>query len=512
MDVVAASTVPMNLESLAAVSMVNENGGETMAPPAKRQRFCDEMNRVAEIVLVLSALGRMRGGKPPSELEFELMVEARSKLAGMCQEFTPKDIIGKDGVRAVIEDLGLNCKLQNQRLGLRAHKLTISEKLSLGKRKMEDAKKNPTSTVSTGYASHLSQPNGSVTSPGLAKNVSVIHQWPSSGAHSVNTTGSQRPQMMFNGASQGNPIPSSNNYAASWSAQPQSTILSFNTAPDKKVPVQTSVRLADPSVRPFISQTPPHGTNQPMHYRQASSFGNKHSEIGKIVHKVLQPLVKQYPLWNPPSRDYMSTALECQMCEVMISELDTLLVCDGCEKGYHLKCLQANNMKGVPKSDWYCSRCVQALNGKPFPPKYGRAVTTKTSSSTAGAQSSEGKKLGPMDIKVNQPKPIVTPSPGVQNFPGFVSRAATTSASAAKTSNSGPQGFRESLICGTSSTASISLTKTPNPRAIASTSAVTYNGLISKPLTPMSSTSPLPVGNRVHVNATSNASGCTNNC
>lgn len=136
MDVVAASNVPMNLESLAAVSMVNENGGETMAPPAKRQRFCDEMNRVAEIVLVLSALGRMRGGKPPSELEFELMVEARSKLAGMCQEFTPKDIIGKDGVRAVIEDLGLNCKLQNQRLGLRAHKLTISEKLSLGKRKV----------------------------------------------------------------------------------------------------------------------------------------------------------------------------------------------------------------------------------------------------------------------------------------------------------------------------------------------------------------------------------------
>ncbi|CAA7050078.1 unnamed protein product [Microthlaspi erraticum] len=74
MVVVAASSVPMNLESL-----VNENGEETMAPPAKKQRFCDEMNRVAEIVLVLSALGRMRGGKNPSELEFELMVEARSK-------------------------------------------------------------------------------------------------------------------------------------------------------------------------------------------------------------------------------------------------------------------------------------------------------------------------------------------------------------------------------------------------------------------------------------------------
>ncbi|CAA7041533.1 unnamed protein product [Microthlaspi erraticum] len=80
MVVVAASSVPMNLESL-----VNENGEETMAPPAKKQRFCDEMNRVAEIVLVLSALGRMRGGKNPSELEFELMVEARAYVGhGTC--------------------------------------------------------------------------------------------------------------------------------------------------------------------------------------------------------------------------------------------------------------------------------------------------------------------------------------------------------------------------------------------------------------------------------------------
>lgn len=99
---------------------------------------------------------------------------------------------------------------------------------------MEEAKKFLTPTVSTGYASHLSQPNGSVASPGIgtathsvristnhqslcsgivtvsspfvsaAKNVSVAHQWPSS---EVNTTGShfrmERPQMVLNVASQG---------------------------------------------------------------------------------------------------------------------------------------------------------------------------------------------------------------------------------------------------------------------------------------------------------------------
>lgn len=274
-----------------------------------------------------------------------------------------------------------------------------------------------------------------------------------------------------------------------------------------------------------MSQTP-HGTfpgtNQPMqgmHYGQPSSFGNNHSEIAKIVHKVLQPRVKQYPLWNPPSRDYMSRAMTCQMCEVTINEVDTLLICDACEKAYHLKCLQANNMKGVPNSEWHCSRCVQAFNGKPFPPKYGPAITrtpAKMPSSTPGVQSSTAKKDGSMDIKVNQQKPIVTTSPGVQNFPGFVSGTATTSAnttaSAAKTTNIGSQKFRESVICGINSPAPVSLTKTPNPTEIASTSAVINNGLISKPLTPvgiMSSNSPLPVGNRVPMNATSTATPST---
>ncbi|VVA99014.1 unnamed protein product [Arabis nemorensis] len=521
----AAFNVPMNLESVAATLMVDEengDGGETVAPLAKKQRFCDEINRVAEIVLVLSALGRIRGGKTPTELELELMVEARSMLAAMCEEFTPMDIIGKDDVRAVIEDLGLNDKAKDQRLGFRAPKLTISEKLSLGKRKMEEeAKKYLTPTVvSTGYAS-----------PGFAKNVHVAHQWPSG---EVNSSGShfrmERPPqvMMVNGVSQGTATSSANYYAASWSAQPQSTI-SFSTAPDKKVPVQSSVRAADTSFRPFMSQNP-HGTfpstNQPMqgmHYGHTSSFGNNHSVIAKIIHKVLQPLVKQYALWNPPSRDYMSRAIACQMCEVTINEVETLLICDACEKAYHLKCLQGNNMKGVPTSEWHCSRCVQAFNGKPFPPKYGPTISTtaaKRPSSTAGVQSSISKKVGSMDMKVNQQKPIVSTGPGVQNFPAFVSGAARTShfetanvtanttASAAKTTNTGRQGFRESLICGTNSTALVSLTVTPNPIAIASTSAVINNGLASKPLTPvgtMSSTYPLPAGNQVPVNGTSNA-------
>ncbi|CDY07312.1 BnaC05g26740D [Brassica napus] len=406
----AATDVPTNLESV-------EGEGESAPPPSKKRRFDEEVNRVAEIVLVLSALRRIRGGKPPTELELELMVEAKSKLVDMCQEFSPKDIIGRDAIGAVIEDLGLNGKLKDQRLGFRAPKLTISEKLSLGKRKMEDAKKN--SLVPTTYTSpaHLTPANC----------VSMGHQWVNSemkvsgsalnagGTHFVKDASGIRPQFkpdVHASASQGPAVPGGNYYgnAASWSAQPHpsSSTISFGTPSESKVHVPSSSRVTDPSFIPFMSQPQPGafpGMKGVTYGQTSSPFGNNHhAEIAKIIHKVLQPRAKQNLLWNPPSREYMSKAMTCQMCQGTINKVETLLICDACEKGYHLKCLQANNIKGVPKSEWHCSRCVQLYSGKSFPPKYGRvmrsATTAKMSSTTAEVQSP--KMVGKINLKVNK--------------------------------------------------------------------------------------------------------------
>lgn len=110
-----------------------ENGA---ASPSKRPR-CGDMKRVAEMVLVLSAMGRIRGGaKRPTEAEVRLMAEAREMLAEMCAEMAPKDFVGRDAVGAVIEELGLNGKSKEQRLGFRASRLTISEKLALSQKKV----------------------------------------------------------------------------------------------------------------------------------------------------------------------------------------------------------------------------------------------------------------------------------------------------------------------------------------------------------------------------------------
>jgi hypothetical protein len=96
------------------------------------------LKRVAEIVLVLSTMARMRGGsKTPTPTEMELMAEARTKLAEACASFAPKDLVGREAIGSVIEDLGLNAKLKDQRLGFRGPpKLTIKEKLENAKRKV----------------------------------------------------------------------------------------------------------------------------------------------------------------------------------------------------------------------------------------------------------------------------------------------------------------------------------------------------------------------------------------
>ena len=83
----------------------------------------------------------------------------------------------------------------------------------------------------------------------------------------------------------------------------------------------------------------------------------------------------------------MNKALTCHICEVTINGVEHILVCDACEKGFHLKCRQPNYQKGIPLGEWHCSQCLMLSNGKPLPPKYGRVMrkinAPKVSSNTA---------------------------------------------------------------------------------------------------------------------------------
>ncbi|KAI8982573.1 hypothetical protein BDB01DRAFT_851066 [Pilobolus umbonatus] len=53
----------------------------------------------------------------------------------------------------------------------------------------------------------------------------------------------------------------------------------------------------------------------------------------------------------------------CEICHRIENE-EQILLCDGCNRGYHLYCLSPA-LSSVPKSDWYCVHCLTAV-GKDY--------------------------------------------------------------------------------------------------------------------------------------------------
>ncbi|KAK8488496.1 hypothetical protein V6N13_016349 [Hibiscus sabdariffa] len=453
-----------------------ENGDVSMS---KKRRCGGGLKRVAEIVLVLSTMVKMRGGgRNPTSAETALMAEARETLAEMCGEMAPKDIVGREAIGNVIEELGLNSNLKDQRLGFRGMGMSISQKFLLSKMKMKEPKKFTTAT----YTSQSVQTNvgGSAENRGSSHAVRIlpsdrpIHATVSSGGISVSSPAAHvtaagstplqnqlpigdvkmatmstglpsghlgnsssfayprvdRPQVKLDGGSnvasyvshvQANSSAShSLANAPTWSMQAQPAALGKPGQENKVLThhptkvegssgstmAQMTQAVRDQTFRPFITQTATgtfpsvHQPVQGVNFTQAPPFtNNNHTEIARIVQKLLQPKLPAHPTWTPPSREYMNKAVTCQTCKLTINEVENVLLCDACEKGFHLKCLQS---KGIPRGEWHCARCLSFCNGKPLPPKYGRVMRSvnapKVPSSSAEAQSSSDKKvenLGP---------------------------------------------------------------------------------------------------------------------
>ncbi|XP_015582117.1 uncharacterized protein LOC8268130 [Ricinus communis] len=512
--------IEKEVNSISKRGLENGETGELGFRTVKKARSATgEMQRVAEIVLVLSAMAGMRGGKNPTETEVKLMEEARAKLVEICQDWKPNDLVARDAIGSVIEDLGLNSKLKDQRLGqFRGPntRLSIKEKISFAKKKMEDSKKFPAPSAT--YTSQISQPSfgamGEVCGPSHSIRVfssdkptnpllpSGSHPTSSALGHVLAVTSTSithhsatsevrastvstgipnshpgrdlsvlagpkvektnfKPEGGSNGTSYAPQVQANVSAnqplmnAPTWSLQshsvpsnkatPENKALNHNFAKAEGATTLAMSQAApqagrDQAFRPLITQSPSanlQSINQPMQgvkYVQPPSFFNNHNEIAKIVQKLLQPKLPEHPTWTPPSRDYMNKPLTCQMCKVAANEVETVVLCDACEKGFHLKCLEAVNQKGIPRGgEWHCLRCTALSNGKPLPPKYGRVMRSitppKGPSNSGGAQPSLEKKFETLDEKVNQEKLTANGSSGLRNpaVSGTVTCAESTS-------------------------------------------------------------------------------------
>ncbi|XP_068635443.1 uncharacterized protein [Aristolochia californica] len=163
-----------------------------------------------------------------------------------------------------------------------------------------------------------------------------------------------------------------------------------------------SQAVSDPNPKAFAVQTAPF---QGLTFvQQPSSFYTPHIDIARNVQKILQPKVPDQPQWTPPSIDYMNKPMTCELCKLIITDVESLLICDACEKGVHIKCLQSFNQKVIPKGEWHCLKCVEIGNGRPLPPKYGRVsrnvATTKASMASSGVQALLDKKVENTDQKI----------------------------------------------------------------------------------------------------------------
>ncbi|KAK4420807.1 PHD finger protein [Sesamum alatum] len=475
-------------EGVAAQKRRSDADGCVLREPSSRKRIkggvVGDVRSVAEMVLLLAAMGKMRGGRGPTDAEKELMAEARNRLVKVCEGFAPKDVFPRDAFGGVIEDLGLS-KLKEQRLGFRPPKMSIAQKLLVSKRKMEKAE--DFSIPSTPHSSQRLQGNSGTA----VESRSVLHQVrtsqldksghvaissgnfqyasPSVRSTTVNSTslpyqlptndirpavsnalplghlGSaalprvDRPNLRSDGRSNGlshasqvqaNYSVNSSVRTPTWSMRPPS-VSSAKIGLDNKVTANMSLKVegtadVQSGLAPqMMSRTviAPKTTGPPLHgaNHMQASIGNIHAEVGKIVQKLLQPRVSEHRTWIPPSRDYMNKALTCQMCMSTTTEIGNVLICDGCEKGYHLKCLQTTNQKGVPRGEWHCGKCLSLSNGKPLPPKYGRVMrnmnTSKLFSNSAVVPSTSSENIDASEEKVSQLKVAVNGNTSVQNVP-----------------------------------------------------------------------------------------------
>eukprot|EP00850_Spirogloea_muscicola_P020007 SM000205S06214 [mRNA] locus=s205:17003:21064:- [translate_table: standard] len=89
---------------------------------------------------------------------------------------------------------------------------------------------------------------------------------------------------------------------------------------------------------------------------QMEQAANHHLQVNKQEGQSLH--------WTPES----DALMVCEVCKKLDSKAIELLLCDACEKGHHLDCVQVSRAT-LPQGDWYCPSCRAQKSIRPS--KYG---------------------------------------------------------------------------------------------------------------------------------------------
>jgi len=103
----------------------------------------------------------------------------------------------------------------------------------------------------------------------------------------------------------------------------------------------------------------------PLDRKQFNNLKIKKDKDGQVIEELFIEDV-----W-PAAEEFEEPPTFCQICNMCDRE-DVMLLCDGCDEGYHIDCLTPS-LDHVPIDDWYCPRCSMGRQ-----PKQNQAAASVT--------------------------------------------------------------------------------------------------------------------------------------
>lgn len=333
----------------------------SVEPATKRMKTSSTIDvdgtvrHVADIVLVLAGLGLIRAGREPTHAERKLQAEAYGHLGFLVQDLDPRDLVSPSSVENLIEDLGLR-KPKDQEVKTFAQILES----------FQPPPSMQTEPMQNGMDAALAAMAQIVDGRSLEE--SDPHKFLLSASKMLHTANDDIDQLQSDLNGQG------------------------------------SLHLE--------------GDDSPSDSFSMENLGQKHGEAAgshkqftQAIQDLLQPRYPaDYPFQAAHSRVFMSAAMPCDMCKMIVRETVNVLVCDTCEKVFHLRCLQSYLLMGIPKGDWHCPKCTaggEDSQQKHQAPKYGQVKAGFSFTDGSGSSITKSPAKGPSNSqKTKQPASI----------------------------------------------------------------------------------------------------------
>nr|XP_024218419.1 bromodomain adjacent to zinc finger domain protein 2B isoform X4 [Halyomorpha halys] len=97
-------------------------------------------------------------------------------------------------------------------------------------------------------------------------------------------------------------------------------------------------------------------------WREALSKSQTAAQISMVLHALEASIAWDKSIMKAVSPTPQNAQTNCQFCHSGDNE-DKLLLCDGCDKGYHTYCFKPK-MENIPEGDWFCHQCLNKAKGE----------------------------------------------------------------------------------------------------------------------------------------------------